>query len=234
MFSSDQWRSLMRGLRTLIALLFSRHKPAELKTEAQTWPPVVQEWEAFKLIKQTITGPHEEIPDFVFRHIVASSHGVRPEDVTFHMMRSAMSDMIEHYKSVRIIDWLQVDRASADDNVQDPSEDSASEKSADHSILPPNGQECGPSDGENKNAKSMTPTAEVEAFLLHCDQSGVAGIKLIKKHIWLAAGHHNPRQFQYWQAGSDRATAQDDRNFRRILAMNPGDFVGLLKQKHII
>jgi hypothetical protein len=64
--------------------------------------------------------------------------------------------------------------------------------------------------------------------------------KIIEKHIWKAAGHKWPRQFQYWKAGEDRqprqtrgATRTDDVNFRRILAMRPADFLRVLKQKDI-
>ena len=80
---------------------------------------------------------------------------------------------------------------------------------------------------------------EVTEFLGRCNE--IAPVRIIRTHMWLAGGHKRPRQFQYWQAGQDRlpgttrgATAEDQRNFRRILAMNPADFIELLKNKELI
>ena len=50
----------------------------------------------------------------------------------------------------------------------------------------------------------------------------------------LASGHSSARQFQYWQEQSDKATAADDRTFRRILGMPPAEFIALLKTKRIL
>jgi len=80
--------------------------------------------------------------------------------------------------------------------------------------------------GTNTNRRAM-----VDAFLEKCNQ--VASFKIIRKHVWQAAGHKQPRQFQYWQAGDHRATLTDDQNFRRILSMNRADFIALLKKKRI-
>ena len=78
----------------------------------------------------------------------------------------------------------------------------------------------------------------VEAFLRKCAQE--IPLKVTRTHIWRAVGHTKPRQFQYWQSGQDRlpgttrgATEEDDRNFRRVLAMAPADFAELLKKKGI-
>jgi hypothetical protein len=59
-------------------------------------------------------------------------------------------------------------------------------------------------------------------------------LKVNRRHVWLAVGHTAARQFQFWQASDPKATAQDDQNFRRILAMSPADFEALLKKKGII
>lgn len=73
---------------------------------------------------------------------------------------------------------------------------------------------------------------QVDTFLLRCVQE--TQLKAIRTHLWRAVGHNTPRQFQFWQRNDPRATAADDQNFRRILNMNPTDFVRLLKQKGII
>lgn len=74
--------------------------------------------------------------------------------------------------------------------------------------------------------------AAVEAFILKCQQE--TSLKVSRTHIWKAAGHSTARQFQFWQASDPKATAQDDQNFRRILAMKPTDFIALLRKKGII
>jgi hypothetical protein len=73
----------------------------------------------------------------------------------------------------------------------------------------------------------------VDAFLLQCNRESPVGFKVIRKHIWLAAGHAHARQFQYWQENSKKATDEDDRNFRRILHMAPAEFIALLRKKSI-
>ena len=74
----------------------------------------------------------------------------------------------------------------------------------------------------------------VDAFLQRCNERVDGGTKVIRKHIWGAIGHQQPRQFQYWQADDVQATEEDDQNFRRILSMEPSDFIAILKQKKLI
>jgi len=74
----------------------------------------------------------------------------------------------------------------------------------------------------------------VDAFLLQCNRESAGGLKVLKKHIWLVAGHRQRRQFQFWQSRSDRAANEDDRNFGRILRMPPAEFLALLKKKGIL
>jgi hypothetical protein len=83
--------------------------------------------------------------------------------------------------------------------------------------------------------------ALVGTFLANCRPE--TSVKVLKKHLWLAVRHKTSRQFEYWQAGVDRvpgskssrgANRQDDRNFRRILAMKPEEFVDLLRNVHIV
>jgi len=76
-------------------------------------------------------------------------------------------------------------------------------------------------------------TKKVDDFLVQCNRESAAGFRVMRKHIWRAVGHARPRQFQYWQEGSDKATDADDRAFRRILCMPPSEFIVLLKIKGI-
>jgi hypothetical protein len=74
--------------------------------------------------------------------------------------------------------------------------------------------------------------AAIDKFLLNCKQE--TSLKATRTQIWRAAGHSAARQFQFWQASDPKATAQDNQNFRRILAMTPTAFEALLKNKGII
>ena len=88
-----------------------------------------------------------------------------------------------------------------------------------------------------QRASAEEPEADrrkiVDTFLNQCNRESGAGFKVTRKHMWLVAGHKHPRQFQYWQERSSKATEEDDRNFRRILSMLPGEFIELLNKRGI-
>ena len=88
-------------------------------------------------------------------------------------------------------------------------------------------------------SKASQRRALVDNSLRQCQSE--TSIKLNRKHIWRAAGHTTPRQFEYWQAGEDRvpgstrgATDQDDLNFRRVLGTSPREFVAQLEKLGLI
>jgi hypothetical protein len=74
--------------------------------------------------------------------------------------------------------------------------------------------------------------AEIDSFLHKCMRG--TSLKVLRKHIWRAAGYETARQLQYWQKSDPKATMADEKNFRRILDMSPADFVVLLKKKDLI
>jgi hypothetical protein len=74
----------------------------------------------------------------------------------------------------------------------------------------------------------------VDDFILECNWGSDAGLKVMRKHISRALGHATPRQFQYSQRRSDKATPEDNRNFCRVLSMRPVEFVALLREKGIL
>ncbi len=76
--------------------------------------------------------------------------------------------------------------------------------------------------------------AAVDEFLLRCNQEPDLSTKVLRKHIWKAVGHSRPRQFQYWQNGSDKATDADEKNFSRIVCGPPAKFIGILKTKRLV
>jgi hypothetical protein len=77
----------------------------------------------------------------------------------------------------------------------------------------------------HKDCKSDRHT-KVDGFLEQCNR--VASFKVTRQHISKVAKHTSPRQFQYWQSGSDKATKQDGTNFSRIVSMDPDTFIELL------
>jgi hypothetical protein len=85
-----------------------------------------------------------------------------------------------------------------------------------------------------KVGKVEDRNALVDDFLSKCNKEAPHGLKVIKKHIWLAVGHTNRRQFEYWQQGSKKATEEDNKNFGRILSTAPAEFILLLLKKKIV
>jgi hypothetical protein len=71
---------------------------------------------------------------------------------------------------------------------------------------------------------------KVDDFIRRCNRECV-GFRVFRKHIWFAAGHARARQFQYWQAGSTKASGLDAQAFGRILDMRPAEFIALVKRK---
>jgi hypothetical protein len=58
----------------------------------QNAPPIVQEWEAFKAIRQLLSGPNEQIPEPVLRGILARQNGIQPEDVSLRQIGLAVAE----------------------------------------------------------------------------------------------------------------------------------------------
>lgn len=85
-----------------------------------------------------------------------------------------------------------------------------------------------------KRDQKSTRSIIVDDFLRRCNQEPGLGEKIGRKHIWGAVGHSAPRQFQYWQSNDPNATAEDEKNFGRILAMQPADFVADLKKRNLL
>jgi hypothetical protein len=73
---------------------------------------------------------------------------------------------------------------------------------------------------------------EIAAFLANCNKH--SSDRILKRHIWLCVGHSKARQFERWQACEEAATDADKRNFARILAMEPGDFIAALRKKDLL
>lgn len=79
-----------------------------------------------------------------------------------------------------------------------------------------------------------TRSAIVDDFLFRCNREPNLDVKLVRKHIWLLAGHAKARQFEYWQSRHEKTTAEDEKNFGRIVGMSSAKFVENLRCKQII
>ena len=71
---------------------------------------------------------------------------------------------------------------------------------------------------------SLTRRARVDDFLTRCNREYTGPDKLIRKDIWTLV-HQTPTQFERWQREDKKATDADRRNYGRILAMTPHDFI---------
>jgi hypothetical protein len=93
---------------------------------------------------------------------------------------------------------------------------------------------AGGSDGSGCKAgpNPLNRNDRVDRFLRQCTEE--ARVKVLRKHIWMAAKHQTPRQFQYWQKSDQKATAPDNQTFDRILTRSPADFVAELKRRGLI
>ncbi len=91
------------------------------------------------------------------------------------------------------------------------------------------------------NPVSADRSARVRDFVSRCNQEPNLGQRIFENHIWKAIGHRQARQFQHWKKERTRskgethgATLEDNKNFERILASKPADFVALLRQMELI
>jgi hypothetical protein len=181
------------------------------QSDPRNWSPLRQEWEAFKIIKTLGTGPREQIPEAVVRLALAKQYGVKPGDVTWKQIRHEVADLLRHYPAITIIPT-------------DPNNSFGE--------LPLQETDSNPT-ADNKPDCKARRIAEVAAFLAECNKHSTT--RIYKKHIWRSAGHTRARQFEYWQDCNDaKATAEDQRNFPRILNYSPEEFVALLKLQKLI
>ena len=233
---SEEWRQFEDAL-----LAVAEQVATASHEDSSTAPPIVREWEAFKAIKKLMAGPHEEVPEAFLRNSISRELGIEPKDVTFSQIRHAVTALLPRYPAIRLVP----SKGWPFEGKPEPSGSNLEERAIQTGRVDEPEQSRVPTGepSETNNAApvmgSMDKTSEhraliVDAFLLRCNERVDAGTKVIRKHIWGAIGHRQPRQFQYWQAGDGQATEEDDQNFRRILSMEPSDFIAILKQKKLI
>ena len=82
-------------------------------------------------------------------------------------------------------------------------------------------------DGSATPAPVATPPtrrARVDDFLARCNREYTGSKKLNRTDVWTLV-HQTPTQFYRWQREAQEATDTDRKNFERILAMTPHEFI---------
>lgn len=177
------------------------------RSDPRNWSPLRQQWEAYKAIKELVHGPHEEIPESLVRMALAQQYGISPEEVTSEQIRFEVSGLLRDYPAIRLI---------PSQPVEEPRKSAVQPKT------------CVDAQG----TANLDRRVRIDQFLEACQKFSQA--RLTRKHLWRAAGHRSGRQFEYWQNGSEKATGEDNRNFERILAMSPKEFVIQLRRRKIL
>jgi hypothetical protein len=74
----------------------------------------------------------------------------------------------------------------------------------------------------------------IAEFLKRCNDLPDLPRKITRTDIRKSVKHRSSRQLEYWQAVDPKATREDDQNFRRILRMEPAQFIERLKNLQIL
>ncbi len=71
--------------------------------DPNNWSPLRRYFEAFKGIKKLLTGPHETIPEDLVRMVLAQQYGIKPEEVTWKQIRSAVAELLPVYPAITLV-----------------------------------------------------------------------------------------------------------------------------------
>lgn len=175
------------------------------RSDPRNWSPLRQQWEAHKSIKKLQSGSHEQIRESFVRDVLARQYGVKPEEVTFEQIRHEVTRLFKAYPAITL--------------VQDST--SAPIKTETETPTEVNRDDC-----------KTRRRAQIEDFLRKCNAHSRR--RIYKRHLWRSVGHSRPRQFEYWQECSEKATDEDRRNFERVVATDPQEFVALLGRLKLI
>jgi hypothetical protein len=71
--------------------------------DPKSWSPLRQQVEAFRRIKQLVTGPHERIPEALIRNTLAQQYGIKPEEVTWKQIRFEVAGLLPYYPAITVM-----------------------------------------------------------------------------------------------------------------------------------
>jgi hypothetical protein len=87
----------------LEARALQREFEAKQHKDPKNWSPLRRQWEAYRQIKNLITGPHEQIPESLVRRTIAEQHGIKPEEVTLKQIQFEVSGLLEAYPAITVV-----------------------------------------------------------------------------------------------------------------------------------
>jgi len=76
---------------------------AKQRKDPKNWSPLRRQWEAYRQIKNLITGPHEQIPESLVRRTIAEQYGIKPEEVTLKQIQFEVSGLLEAYPAITVV-----------------------------------------------------------------------------------------------------------------------------------
>jgi len=72
--------------------------------DPKNWTPFRAYFEAFRKVKEIVTGPQEHIPEVLVRDFIAKQRGIKPEEVTWEQIRFEVSGLLsEDYPAIKVI-----------------------------------------------------------------------------------------------------------------------------------
>jgi hypothetical protein len=147
-------------------------------------------------------------------------------------VRAVLNARVAKWEAAAIEKQFTIDPAHPDEVIDRMPEESAKNETVPTPVPPPPPVVC---------ARDIAGARRqlVDTFLARCNE--VSTVRIGRRHIWRFIAHSHARQFEYWQAGDDRspgttrgATEQDDQNIRRVLSMQPEEFLSQLRQRELI
>lgn len=71
--------------------------------DPQDWTPLRRRFEAFRKMRDAVTGSHERIPESLVRDAIAEQLGIKPEDVTWKQIQFAVSGLLSDYPAIIVV-----------------------------------------------------------------------------------------------------------------------------------
>jgi len=73
------------------------------RDEPRNWNATRQDVAAFKELRKLITGPHETIPEALVRNSLARQFNIKPEEVTWSQIRTAVAGLLRDYPAITLV-----------------------------------------------------------------------------------------------------------------------------------
>jgi len=107
------------------------------RNDPRNWPPLLQEYEAFKSIRDLRAGQHEQIPESFVRDSISRRLGITPEEVTWKQIRHEVSGLLRRYPAITVMP-SQTPTAEVTTPESEPSnnEESVAESTTPHPSAP--------------------------------------------------------------------------------------------------